>query len=253
MSRQNSIRPSVQRLVSSLNEDRYVALGDEVGWPPGLKINIPVDNSLAEATAIVKAAMRSPRLRLAKLRGTMVGSNPDRQTRLLRVIAAELPHSNLLCLNIGEFGYASHDAYSEFVDGLRLSSIGHLYWDTGRGTSPADDLIEEAKQILRDNRKSDFYRIEAVRDEVYQYLRHGCHAWWNMQPDRQIDGRNVRGVRSTSLRMLQDTQPTQRCRVACRLARCHGINKKRLRCCLCTRDPSRYCRHHAQKPYPYDI
>ena len=250
MTRRHSIRPSVQRLVSSLNENRYVALGDEVGWPAGLKTNVAVDNSLAEATAIVQAAMRSTRLRLEKLRGTMVGSNPDRQTNLLRVIASELPRSNLLCLNIGEFGYASHDAYVELVDALRRSSVGHLYWDTGRGASPADDLIEEAKQILRDNCKSDFYKIEAVRDEVYQYLSHGCHAWWNMQPDRQINGRTVRGVRTTSLEMLDKTHPTERCRVACKLARCHGINKKRLRCCLCTRHPSRYCRFHQNKPYP---
>ena len=189
--------------------------------------------------------MRSSRLRLAILRGTLVRDVDE--TALLNTIASELPRSNILCLNIGEFGAASREAYEGIVTALRLSSVGHLYWNS---PGPASGLIAQAKGILQENRKSDFYKIEAVRAEVYKFMKHGCHAWWDMQPDRKVDGVQKRGVHTIATAMLNDKSPTKRCKVRCQLSRCHGINKNRLRCCLCTRSNDHYCHHHRRNPFP---
>jgi hypothetical protein len=232
--RSSNIGTSIQKLVTGLQNDEYIALGSAVGWPRNLKVSAPVGVSLVEAQAIVRAAMRSSRLRLAMLRGTLV--RPADQTALLKTIASELPRSNILCLNIGEFDAASREAYEGIVNALQLSSVGHLYWDR-RGPF-AYSLIAQAKGILQENRKTDFYKIEAVRAEVYKFMR------------VIINDKQMRGVNTIATAMLNDTSPTERCRVRCQLSRCHGINQKRLRCCLCTRSNDHYCHHHRRNPFP---
>ena len=232
--RSSNIGTSIQKLVTGLQNDEYIALGSAVGWPRNLKVSAPVGVSLVEARSIVRAAMRSSRLRLAMLRGTLV--RPADQTALLKTIASELPRSNILCLNIGEFDAASREAYEGIVNALQLSSVGHLYWDR-RGPF-AYSLIAQAKGILQENRKTDFYKIEAVRAEVYKFMR------------VIINDKQMRGVNTIATAMLNDTSPTERCRVRCQLSRCHGINQKRLRCCLCTRSNDHYCHHHRRNPFP---
>jgi hypothetical protein len=252
-----SIRPSRQRLIDDLKANKFVALGDETRWPRSpLKSAGEAGNSLKEARAIVRAAMTSTRLRVAKLRGEslMLNPNADQQTELLTLIAKLLPRSYILCLNIGEFPAARLSAYELIVQNLPESFVGNMYWDSGKGPNPAPDLVPDARHILKENRRKDFFRLELMRPEVFQFARHGCHAWWDIQ-EKRIDGK--KGCVNVAREMIENTKPIPnpdapgfRCKVGCKQSRCKGLNSAKKRCCLCTRHESGYCHHHRKKPYP---
>jgi hypothetical protein len=239
---------SVQRLIDRLNNEELIALGDQPSWPnngPRASL-IPSGMTLADTKAVITAALRSKSLRFAKLRGTMLAdqnngaANKRMQTEALLLIARLLPQSHLLCLNIGEWGDAADDAYGAVVKNLKHTNIGNLYWNRQARTSNAPQYILPATLQLRRNRQKDFYKVESVRGDIRVFSVGGCQAWWSVGPSffQRVDAE------------LQNTSRTARCKTACKLMRCHGLNKAGLRCCLCTRHPSNYCHHHRAKPYP---
>jgi hypothetical protein len=242
--------PNVQRLIDKLNNDDLVALGDQPLWPsnsPRASL-VPSGMTLRDTKDVVTAALQSKGLRFAKLRGSMLvesgAANQRMHTEVLNLIARLMPQSNLLCLNIGEWGDASDNSYKAITEALKRTSIGNLYWNRP-GNAP--QYIAAATAQLRINRKKDFYKLESVRVGVRAFSVGGCHAWWSLSttvvPNRPNFFQRVESE-------LQDTNPTARCKVNCKLMRCHGLNKAGLRCCLCTRHASHYCHHHRTKPYP---
>ena len=169
---------AVQGVVSRIQGD-VVAVGGYDGWPnDGRHVSIGTDHTLKDAKAIVDATMSSPNVRLAVLLGSMVTSRNE--TQLLSHIADKLPGSNVICLNIGEFGSASLDAYQRIVAALPHSIVGHMYWNKGKGPCVADDLVEQAQIYLRQNRRKTAYKVNLL--QVEPYMRKGCNAWWNPQP-----------------------------------------------------------------------
>jgi hypothetical protein len=246
---QRTTPPDVQRLITRLNNDDIIALGDQPGWPsnnPRVSL-VPLGMTLLDTKAVVTAALGSKSLRFAKLRGTMLvdsgAANAKKHTEVLYLIARLLPQSNLLCLNIGEWGDASDEAYRRITESLPHTTVGNLYWNRP-GNAP--QYVAPATAHLRKNRLKDFYKLESLRREIRQFAIGGCQAWWSLT--------NVAGVRPNFFQRvdteLNDTNPTARCKTRCKLMRCHGLNKAGLRCCLCTRHSSNYCHHHRAKPYP---
>jgi hypothetical protein len=239
-----TVRQSVKNLIEELNREELIALGDQPGWPRRHSSLVPSDMSLDETKAVITAALRSKSLRFAKLRGTMLANNgaanKAMHTEVVLLIARLLPQSNLLCLNIGEWGDATDDAYGKITDSLKHTNIGNLYWNKQAGTSNAPQFIAPATAQLRRNRLKDFYKLESVRDDIRAFSRGGCQSWWNTGTNffQRVDAE------------LLVTSSTARCNSNCRLMRCHGLNKAGLRCCLCTRHVSRYCHHHRENPYP---
>ena len=246
---QRTTPPNVQRLIDRLNNDDIIALGDQPGWPnnnPKVSL-IPLDMTLADTKAVISAALGSKSLRFAKLRGTMLADNGAANTRMhteaLSLIARLLPKSNLLCLNIGEWGDATDEAYRKITESLPKTTIGNLYWNRP-GNAP--QYVAPATAHLRNNRLKDFYKLESVRSEIRRFAIGGCQAWWGLS--------NATGARPNFFQRvdaeLKETNPTTRCKTKCKLMRCHGLNKARIRCCLCTRHQSKLCHHHRTKPYP---
>jgi hypothetical protein len=232
-----TVDTKTRKLIDDLNNNRVIALGDQPRWPRrGKRADVPVDMSFEVTKMVIEAALTSKRLRFAKLRGTMLASggaaDHARHTEIVFLIARLLPRSNLLCLNIGEWGHASNPSYKAVTNSLRYTKIGNLYWN--KPSSAADLYFSDAQGYLKNNRKKDFFKHESTRAENRSFSEIGCQAWWDLQRPfyQRVDTE------------LQDTGRTARCKTKCRLMRCHGLNKSELRCCLCTRHPSRYCHHH---------
>jgi hypothetical protein len=243
---QRSVNPNVQRLIDRLEGDELIALGDQPGWPRRSQSAslVPSGMNLTETKSVITAALQAKGLRYAKLRGTMLADNGAANNRMhtevLLLIARLLPRSNLLCLNIGEWGDASDASYGKITESLKHTNIGNLYWNRQARTSNAPQFIIPATLQLRRNRLKDFYKLESVRVDIRPFTVGGCQSWWSTGASflQRVDTE------------LQDTNRTTRCKTACKLMRCHGLNKAGLRCCLCTRHPSNYCHHHRTKPYP---
>lgn len=244
--RQVEMRPSVLRLLQLLQSNSLVALGDVSMWPKNdLRHSVPSDMTMEEAKAVVTNAFRSKRLRLATLRGTMIrGSSIQTHSEMLKHIAHELPNSNVLCLNLGEWNKADRQSYTELVNSLPHSDIGHLYWDSAPDPMGNTNLKATAMHHIRQNRTKDSYRIATVHPEVLPFMKVGCKAWWNLQPSRTMGGVFKKGIVEVTHEMLGNKEPTDRCKQRCITNRCHALNKQKKRCCLCVRPPHRYCHHH---------
>jgi len=227
------MRASVQALLASLREGGLFSLSD-IGPRYVPKRAVPSGLTLDEALAVVDAALSTPSLRTAAIRGTCLArSSPSAQSALLLRVAERLPGSRVLCLNVGEMGEASHEAYAALVDALPRSFVGNLYWhdpDPMSGTG----LKEKAKEALRQNRRKAFYRSSLLDDETWRFLKHGCKAWYNPKESS----------RDVARAALERGEGAERCRVKCQKRRCLGVNRRQERCCLCTRHESGYCRHH---------
>lgn len=223
-------RASVQRLIADLVGEQLDSLSD-IGPARLRKRSVPNGITLDEAKAIVDAACASRRLRIASIRGTCVAHRYH--TALFTHIALSLAGSRIICLNVGEFTEASESAYRALVDTLPETYVDNLYWqhpDPMAGSG----LKESAQDALRRNRTKPFYRAQLLRDEVWSFLKFGCKAWFNPKES----------TRRVSQELWSETAPTARCKQACRLSRCKGVNRHDNRCCLCTRHMSGYCYHH---------
>lgn len=233
------MRPSVTAFLEKLREGETFSLSD-IGPRYLPKMAIPSGLSLEEALAVVDAALSTPSLRMASIRGTCLAhSSPSAQSALLRRVAERLPGSRILCLNVGEMGEASREAYTALVDALPRSFVGNLYWhdpDPMSGTG----LKEKAQAALRQNRKKAFYRASLLDDETWRFLKPGCKAWWKAKES----------ARDVARAAFERGEGAERCRVNCQKTRCMGVNKRQERCCLCTRHESGYCRHHRRSEAP---
>jgi len=225
------IRPSVQRIVTAL-EDEHLDSLSHFGPSRGVaKLAAPQAMNLREAQALRSAAFSSKRLRIASLRGTMVGRHLH--TATLRHIARELPKSRVVCLNVGEYTDASQESYEELVRALSHSYVGNLYWHDPDPMAHTE-LKQQAMQALRGNRVKAFYRAQLLSDVVWHFLKQGCKAWYDAQDS----------TRDVSMQKWSSIQPTERCIRRCKSARCRAVNLQLERCCRCTYDASGYCASH---------
>lgn len=138
---------------------------------------VPLGRGIDAYLAIVETALRSKRLALAIVLGSLV-SGPNNQSRLLSAVARALPASRVVALNLGEFGDATEAAYAELELGLPRSVVGHLYI-----TDPLTEHQKERKTrllaILRQNRGKAGYKQQIAEDDAWLILKAGCNAWFN--------------------------------------------------------------------------
>lgn len=228
--------------VTALRGNRVIALGD-FGYRAddrrgGLWRPVPSGLTLAQTEQLLGAAARSRRVAVvdAHLRSDVRGgTTPEQQTRYVRRIAALLPRSAWVCLNLGEVDAASHEAYDELLAAVADSSVGHL-WLHDPYTSARRGIKRRFQDAIQANRAKPVYRLQVARDDTWRLLQRGCKAWQNPA---------AAAVSLRRARSFAESAASQgHCKARCRAARCRGFSRKDRRCCLCTRDPSGYCRFH---------
>jgi hypothetical protein len=185
-SRSETIRGSVGRIIERIEKEQPVAVGNYFAGKAQTVADVTGAMNMTEAKAYVTAVLSTPSVCLASLRGTMGKADwgAAQQTELLSHIVAEMrhnaPQSRWVWLNIGEFPQASHDVYKKLTDVLPQTILGHLYWDSGSGPKPADDLkTERAIPALRINRKKTKY-CQCILDPRVRPILEKCDkAWWD--------------------------------------------------------------------------
>jgi len=238
--------------MQQLEDHDLVALGRYGSWRKRdmlkLSAEMPVFRSLDDARLVLTQAMLCPRLAVLILRGSVtLDKIPRAQHNLiLEHIANLLPRSHVVCLNLGEFVNIPQPVAKKLLSGLKHSFVGNLFleWDTQPQWKAA------AKEILKANKRKWGYRMQLADEDAWKLLEKGCNAW--LQPTamgRQYalaysdGGLAARGKQNYTGSSAPD-DGTRQCKRACKSKRCRGLSKRRLRCCLCTRDESGRCHHH---------
>lgn len=231
---------TVAALIQRLKANELVALGSHGSWPANApSAQVPRNKGLDACEAIVRAAFKSKRLAIAVLTGTLVRGRDHSQ--LLTTIAANLPGSRVVCLNLGEFSDADDAAYAALEAALPRTFVGNLYIkDPVNAAERARK--RRIKDILNANKRKAGYRQQIARDDAWRLLKHGCNAWFNPKA----------ATRDAAVQWAQERKP-EHCKRGCSSdniarpgpgQRCRGISGTGRRCCLCTRHPSLYCHHH---------
>ena len=233
---------TIADLISRLRGESIVALGSHGSWPKRANHRIgtiPRHKGLAACETLVREAFKSKRLAIAILTGNLVRSADH--SKLLTTIAHSLPGSRVVCLNVGEFTDADDAAYDALETALPRTCVGNLYIKDPV-TAAERARKRRLKDILKVNKRKPAYRQQIARDDAWELLSVGCRAWFNPKP----------ATRDAALRWAQERKPTH-CNRGCSSdnvtrpgpgQRCRGVSATGRRCCLCTRDVSKYCHHH---------
>jgi hypothetical protein len=136
--------------------------------PPGL--------GLDAWTRLLDAAMRHDGVAVLLVTGTLLPRNLH--TPVLHLVAARLPRSSVVALNVGELD-ADDAAYDALERAVAESVLGHLYFK-----DPVTRTERKRKQRvraqLRRNCTKPGYLAQLARDEVWALK--GAHCWRNFSP-----------------------------------------------------------------------
>jgi hypothetical protein len=169
-------RSELSPLVASL-EAGLLALGHWDAFPAAGETwrAVPIGMDLEQWTRVLDVGMRSGRLAVLLVTGTLV---PARlHTAVLRLIAERLPGSSVVALNVGELE-ADDEAYDALASAIAQPScvLGHLYF-----RDPVSEAEHDRKRCvraqLRRNCVKPGYLAQLARDEVWALK--GAHCWHN--------------------------------------------------------------------------
>lgn len=206
----------------------------DVGWYE----SVPSFRTRQDFQNLVQVASRSRNLVSVDLHNPRnLFRTPAQQSEALAGIASALRRSRWICVNLGEYELASDDAYAQLLESIKASNVGYLYLDDRRvrGT-----LKRQFLNALQHNRNEKVvYKLQVARPDVSYVLHKGCKAWKNP------------AAMPLSMQRAQsyvETDESQKhCKRGCRASRCKGVSSRGKRCCLCTKNPSGFCRFHELK------
>jgi len=121
----------------------------------------------------MKHGMSSDTLTLVELQGIAFNQLAD---PIVRAIADILPHTTILCLNLGEMSI-SNDALKYLLGKIkeRTCILGALFIET-----ITKELKKEFIKALGDNRKKIEFLYRISDKKRYSYLENYTSAWWNL-------------------------------------------------------------------------
>lgn len=243
--------PRVLALVSDLHKNKLTVLHSD-HLPRGRKDWLIL---------IIKAALASKALRVARILGSLVDG--AFHSEVLQVIADRLPGSNVFCLNVGEFEHASPQVYLSLVHALAMSRVAHLYWHdpdpvqahTITMNGETKSYKEWAKHFIAKNRFTDWYMAQMsderlwARIEKERRLDGGavCKAWWDIKYNK--DARLKRKEKWDEGHVWEGStalgESVSR-KGRCKSQRCRAVSRrKKTRCGLCTKKSHGYCHLHS--------
>ena len=126
-----------------------------------------------DAIKRMKHGMSSDTLTLVELQGIAFNQLAD---PIVRAIADILPHTTILCLNLGEMSI-SDDALEYLLGKIkeRTCILGALFIET-----ITNELKKEFIKALGDNRKKIEFLYRIADEKRYSYLENYTSAWWNL-------------------------------------------------------------------------
>ena len=126
-----------------------------------------------DAIKRMKHGMSSDTLTLVELQGIAFNQLAD---PIVRAIADILPHTTILCLNLGEM-VISEDALKYLLGKIqdRKCILGALFIETIK-----KELKKEFIKALGDNRKKIEFLYRISDKKRYSYLENYTSAWWNL-------------------------------------------------------------------------
>ena len=155
-----------------------VALGHWERFPKrrGTWCAVPPGLGLDAWTRLLDAAMRPGGVAVLLVTGTLLPRHLH--TPVLHLIAARLPRSSVVALNVGELD-ADDAAYDALETAVAASVLGHLYFK-----DPVTGAERKRKQRvraqLRRNCTKPGYLAQLARNEVWELK--GAHCWHNFTP-----------------------------------------------------------------------
>ena len=168
-------------------QDHYLEKDEGITWRSLFRPPSSERMTLAHWTALLDCIMKpGGGIAILICTGTVEEYvNPDDHTAILDLLAARLPGSSLIALNIGEFTNASSESIQRLVDAIPRSNLGHLFFkdpvgSVGAGSESAVKTL--ARTYLRQNRgdgasgKPVYFR-QLARDEVWKL--DGANCWFN--------------------------------------------------------------------------
>lgn len=122
----------------------------------------------------MKHGMSSDKLTLVELQGIAFNQLAD---PIVRAIADILPHTTILCLNLGEMAI-SNDALEYLLGKIKEGKciLGALFIET-----ITKQLKKEFIKALGDNRKKIEFLYRISDKKRYSYLENYTSAWWNLR------------------------------------------------------------------------
>ena len=126
-----------------------------------------------DAIKRIKHGMSRDTLTLVELQGIAFKQVAD---PIVRAIADILPHTTILCLNLGEMSI-SDDALEYLLGKIKEKTciLGALFIET-----ITKELKKEFIKALGDNRKKIEFLYRIADEKRYSYLENYTSAWWNL-------------------------------------------------------------------------